>query len=61
MLSLYKRGVQDKKDLMDALNSFNNSVGYDIKKDRSGSLQVSPSHRILSVSGGKLIDIMKVE
>jgi ABC-type branched-subunit amino acid transport system substrate-binding protein len=61
MLSLLQQTVPDKKELTDTINSLKNDPDYDIKRDLSGSIQLSPSHRILSVSGGKLIDIMKVQ
>jgi hypothetical protein len=61
MLSLRNPGVGQGGDLPGAFNSLKNHSEYDIKKDGSGSFQVSPSHRILSLSGGKLIDIMEVQ
>jgi len=45
---------------MKSLSKLQNDDSFDVKKEKSGSLRISPRYRILSVSDGKLIDIMKV-
>ena len=47
--------------LLKALNALASSPEYTSKRDNTGSLQISPRPRILSVSRGEIIDIMKVK
>ncbi len=61
MLSLERGGDPGKKAIADALNSLNSDPVYGIRRDKSGSFQISPRYRILSVSDGELIDIMEVK
>ena len=46
---------------MDGLNSLKSDPAYHIITDKSGSIQVSPRYRILSVSGGEIVDIIGVK
>ncbi|MEQ9617892.1 MAG: penicillin-binding protein activator [Deltaproteobacteria bacterium] len=52
-------GGPGRKTLIDSLMSLKNNPAYEIRRDKSGSVQVSPRYRIMSVSDGELIDIMK--
>lgn len=51
----------DGEALLKALNALASSPEYTSKRDNTGSLQISPRPRILSVSRGEIIDIMKVK
>lgn len=44
-----------------ALEEVASGAEYMVKRDKTGSLQISPRPRILSVSRGEIIDIMKVK
>ena len=48
------------KDLLKKLMALNGDPGYSVKKDRSGSIQISPRYLILSVSDGELSEINRV-
>ncbi len=61
VLTVPVEGDRNGKAIMDSLGGLKNDPSYEIKRDKSGSLQVSPRFRILSVSDGELIDIMKVK
>jgi ABC-type branched-subunit amino acid transport system substrate-binding protein len=47
--------------ITEGLESLKNDPYYEVKMDKSGSYRVSPRRRILSVSGGELIDIINVK
>lgn len=51
----------DGEALLRALNVLASSPEYTSKRDKTGSLQISPRPRILSVSRGEIIDIMKIK
>jgi branched-chain amino acid transport system substrate-binding protein len=61
MLSVVRENGRSQKEIMDGLNSLKSDPAYYIKTDKSGSIQVSPRYRILSVSDGELVDIIKVK
>ena len=60
MTSLEAQNMGGTESLMKALSELQNDDSFDVKEEKSGSLRISPRYRILSVSDGKLIDIMKV-
>lgn len=47
--------------LIDKLLSLQNDGGYLVKKEKSGSLQISPRYLILSLAKGELSEIMRVK
>ena len=51
----------DGEAFLKALSALASSSEYTSKRDKTGSLQISPLPRILSVSRGEIIDIMKVK
>ncbi len=61
MLSVVREHGGGQKDIMDGLNSLKTDPDYHIITDKSGSMQVSPRYRILSVSGGEIVDIVKIK
>jgi branched-chain amino acid transport system substrate-binding protein len=60
MTSLETRNKGDRESLMKSLSKLQNDDSFEVKKEKSGSNRISPRYRILSVSDGKLIDIMRV-
>jgi len=60
MTSLEAQNMGGTESLMKSLSELQNDNSFDVKEEKSGSLRISPRYRILSVSDGKLIDIMKV-
>jgi len=48
------------KDLIKRLTALRNDPGYIVKKERNGSIQISPRYLILSVSDGELSEITRV-
>lgn len=61
MLTLQGTEALNGKEMMDSLQRLKDDSSYEIQREKSGSLRVSPRFRILSVSDGELIDIMKVK
>ncbi|MCL4244533.1 MAG: ABC transporter substrate-binding protein [Candidatus Dadabacteria bacterium] len=51
----------DGRSFLKALEKLASSREYKVKRDKTGSLQISPRPRILSVSRGEIMDIMKVK
>lgn len=49
------------ESLADILKPLKNNTSYSVVIDKSGSYRVSPRYRILSVSGGELLDIINVK
>lgn len=61
VLSAAESGGPGGESIIGALERLGADPGYAVGRDGSGSLQVSPRPRILSVSKGELIDIMSVK
>ena len=51
----------DGRSFLKSLETLASSPEYKVKRDKTGSLQISPIPRILSVSKGEIIEIMKVK
>ena len=51
----------DGQSFLKTLEKLASSPEYIVKKDKTGSLQITPIPRILSVSRGEIIEIMKVK
>jgi len=51
----------DGQSFLKSLEELTSSPEYKIKRDKAGGLQISPVPRILSVSKGEIIEIMKVK
>lgn len=49
------------ESVADILMTVKNNPSYNIEIDKSGSYRVSPRYRVLSVSGGELLDIINVK
>lgn len=61
ILTLPSAGAGNGKAMMESLQGLKNDSSYEIKREKNGSLRISPRYRVLSVSDGELIDIMKVK
>ncbi|MCC6713049.1 MAG: ABC transporter substrate-binding protein [Candidatus Dadabacteria bacterium] len=60
MLKAADGGGGDGRSFLESLEKLASSPEYKIKKDIAGGLRISPLPRILSVSRGEIIEIMKV-
>ena len=61
LLSIASEEGVSGKGLIDKLLNLQNDPGFRVKKDKSGSLQISPRYLILSVAKGELSEIMRVQ
>ncbi|HML95998.1 MAG TPA: ABC transporter substrate-binding protein [Thermodesulfobacteriota bacterium] len=60
MLKAADGGGGDGRSFLESLEKLASSPEYRVKRDKAGSLRISPLPRILSVSRGEIIEIMKV-
>ncbi len=51
----------DGQSFLKSLEKLASSPEYKVKSDKTGSRQISPIPRVLSVSRGEIIEIMKVK